>query len=248
MLGSIQGKKRMNSEFESASDRLDKGPLRSRENRPNRGRFGLYAEGCGVFSLYLSPTHAPALLAGLGPWVNNRVLAILGNTPDQPNGIPLKDGGVITSGEAVLQLRAPTEAVVFNRVPTPQQLNAQLPSTLLACPQGALPESLGAELAIIVPDPQHLIVLTRDRSLLLHLLSRFLNRNQSGSFPRIEGVAEDEILEAMAPWAWRTVAHTEFDGVQQLAIETMDSESHSGQELRWVAPKSGGYWRSGWSW
>jgi hypothetical protein len=61
-------------------------------------------------------------------------------------------------------------------------------------------------------------------------------------------VAEDEILEAMAPWAWRTVAHTEFDGVQQLAIETMDSESHSGQELRWVAPKSGGYWRSGWSW
>jgi hypothetical protein len=240
----------MNSEFESAADFLEKGLRRSGQASSSDSRFGLYEEGGGVFSLYLSPIHVPVLLAGLNPWVTNRVVAILGATPKAPKGIPLGDGGVITSADALLHLSAPAEAVVFRNTPTPQEINAQLPSSLLACPQGSLPSNLNAEFAVILPDAQHVIVLTRDRSLLLHLLSRFLNRKHSNAFPRIEGLAEEEILESIAPWAWRQVHHTEVDGVQQLAIETMSPE-HDGEQrqpLCWVAPKTGGYWRSGWTW
>jgi len=240
----------MNSEFESATDFLEKGLRRSGQIRSNARRFGLYEEGGGVFSLYLSPVHLPALLAGLNPWVKNRVVAILGATPTPPQGIPLGDGGVISSADALLHLTAPAEAVVFRNTPTPQEINAQLPSSLLACPQGSLPADLGAEFALILPDAQHAIVLTRDRSLLLHLLGQFLNRKHSPVFPRIEGLAEEEILECIAPWAWRRVHHTVVDGVQQLAIDTMNSENDGEpqQQLRWVAPKNGGYWRSGWAW
>ncbi len=240
----------MNSEFESAADLLENGLGRSGPARSGDRRFGLYEEGEGVLSLYLSPMHLPVLLSGLNPWVKNRVVAILGATPRPPKGIPLGDGGVIASADALLDLSAPAEAVVFRNTPTPQEINSQLPSSLLACPQGSLPANLNAEFALILPDDHHVIVLTRDRSLLLHLLSRFLNRKHSNSFPRIEGLAEEEILESIAPWTWRQVRLTEVDGVQQLAIDTMNPE-HEGeyrQQLRWVAPKTGGYWRSGWTW
>jgi hypothetical protein len=213
-------------------------------------RFGLYYEGEGVTSLYLSPVDLPDLLSCLGPWVEDRIVAILDASSSLPQGIRLQGGGVIASAEAVLDLKSPIEAVVFREAPSPSEVNALLPSSLLACPQGALPEALAAEFALIVPDAKNVILLTRDRNLLLQILSQFLRRKHGPAFPRIEGLAEEEILEYLEPWAWRQVSRSEIDGVQRLAIDTVDQgdKTNHTSRLEWVAPLDGGFWRSGWSW
>jgi hypothetical protein len=240
----------MQRETDSTAKSADELGYTPNQNSFIGDRFGLYNEGEGVTSLYLSPVDLPDLLSCLGPWITDRVVAILGATPSLPRGIRLEDGGVITSAEAVLDLKSPVEAVVFREAPSPRELNSLLPSSLLACPQGALPEALAAEFALIVPDAKNVILLTRDRNLLLRILSQFLRRKHGASFPRIEGLAEDEILEFLEPWAWRQVSRSETGGVQRMAIDTVDQGDKTTltSRLEWVAPLDGGFWRSGWSW
>ena len=243
----------MQGEQEGASPDV----LRGRTERSLTGdlhssRFGLYDEGNGVFSLYLSPIHLPTALQALRAWTVDRVVAVLGPGEIPVGAIPVRGGGYVTSADAILDLDAPSEAVVFSHAPSAAELDGLLPSSLLACPQGALPEVLGAEFGLILPDSKHMILLTRDRSLLLHVLELFLNHHHGAGkqLPRIEGPAGEEILESIEPWAWRRVSCSEEGGVQRMAIETMDSERSSGvsNRLEWVAPVDGGYWRSGWSW
>jgi hypothetical protein len=240
----------MQRDKDSAAKTADELGYRPKQNLFKGDRFGLYDEGEGVTSLYLSPVDLTDLLSCLGPWVEDRIVAILDGSPSLPGGIRLQGGGVIAGAEAVLDLKSPTEAVVFRDTPSPKELNALLPSSLLACPQGALPEILAAEFALIIPDPKNVILLTRDRNLLIKVLSQFLNRKHGSAFPRIEGLPEEEILEYLEPWAWRQVSRSEDGGVQRMAIDTIDQgdqENHTSR-LEWVAPLDGGFWRSGWSW
>jgi len=243
----------MQGEQEGASP----GGVREREARAypddlDSSRFGLYDEGNGVFSLYVSPTHLPTILRSLLPWTQDKVVAVLGPGEIPAGAIPVRGGGYVASAEAVFDLDSPSEAVVFSHAPSAAELDHLLPSSLLACPQGALPKALGAEFGIIVPDPKHIVLLTRDRALLLHVLEVFLNQHHGTGkrLPRIEGLAGKEILESIDPWAWRRVSCAEIGGVQRMAIETMDSERGSvvSERLDWVAPVDGGFWRSGWSW
>jgi hypothetical protein len=252
MLASKQGN-RMQGEQEGASPNgLREAEMGEHSDALDTSRFGLYEEGDGVISLYLSPIHLPALLSGLGPWTRDKVVAVLGAGKLPEGAIPIQNGGYIASADAILEIEAPAEAVIFSHAPSAAELNSILPSSLLACPQGALPKSLGAQFAVVAPDAKHLILLTRDRSLLLHILEHFLNlRHAHGRvLPRIEGTACEEILASMEPWAWRRLSRSEEDGVQRMALETVDSEAGFTvtDRVSWVAPMDGGYWRSGWSW
>jgi len=240
----------MQREKDSTAKPADELEYTRTEDVSKGDRFGLYYEGEGVTSLYLSPVDLPDLLSCLGPWVEDRVVAVLEASPSLPSGIRLQGGGVIASAEAVLDLQHPAEAVIFQEAPSPKQLNAILPSSLLACPQGALPEALSAEFALIIPDAKNVILLTRDRDLLIEVLSQFLKRKHGSAFPRIEGLAGEEILEYLEPWAWRQVSHSEDGGVQRMAIDTVDQgdKVNHTSRLEWVAPLEGGFWRSGWSW
>jgi|GEM_PF-3202011 len=231
------------------------GSLKRREHQDDSGekphRFGLYDEGNGVYSLYLSHPKTEQILQALRPWCEEKVLTII-SLSKQPTGFLRRPSGVaLGPAEQLWEISAPCEAIVFENAPTEQDINRFLPSSLLACPQGALPEPIGAILGVIIPDPRHMILLARDKQILLHALEQFLEPTSDipRQKPRIEGVASEEILTCIEAWAWRSATLSQKDGVQRMRIDTLTNES-SGQEpesIEWVAPREGGYWRTGWT-
>ena len=211
-------------------------------------RFGIYEEGDGVFSLYLPEVNAPALLNTLATLAEDKTLCVLSGSRMPSAGIPIGLGGAIFSATALSELEAPSESVIFEGPPNPAEINRCLPSSLMACPQGALPERLSAAFAVIFPDPKHLILLAPDPGLLFAILQHHLSLSGIGiqTDTRIEGALQGEILKKLEPWSWREVQHEVQSGVQRLQIATLGAENE--ESLEWVAPRKGGYWRSGWSW
>jgi len=214
-------------------------------------RFGLYDEGGGVYSLYLSQPRTQQILQALQPWCEENILTIT-SLARHPVGFLRRPSGVaLGPAEQLGELSAPCEAIVFEKAPTEAEINRHLPSSLLACPQGALPEQMHAVFGIILPDPNHLILLARDKDILLHTLEQFLEPASEipRQKPRIEGVASEEILTCIDAWAWRCATLSERNGVQKMRIDTLNNETEgqTSESIEWVAPRDGGYWRTGWS-
>ena len=231
------------------------GSLKRQEDQGDVGekpyRFGLYDEGGGVYSLYLSHPNTHQLLRALLPWCEDKVLAITSPSRNPVGFLQRSFGLALGPAEQLHEISAPCEAIVFNKAPTEKDINRFLPSSLLACPQGALPPQMDATLAIILPDPQHLILLARNKKILLCSLEKFLEPVSEipRQKPRIEGVASEEILACIDAWAWRSVTLSQKDGVQKMRIDTLSNETteQCSESIEWVAPRDGGYWRTGWS-
>ena len=214
-------------------------------------RYGVYEEGGGVLSLYL-PTHqGAALLQSIEAWAAQRVLVLLSGSQKPHAGIPLPNGNSVYSAEALPELVAPAEAVVFDHCPDTTKMDMCLPSSLLAFPHQALPQHLGAQLGVVMPDKHHVVLLSRDQRVLMPILLAHLGLDANISdTPVIGQELRDQMLGPIPSWSWRQVRHNRSSGFQTLEIETLHGEPclESNDALKWVAPLQRGFWRSGWSW
>jgi hypothetical protein len=218
--------------------------------------FGVYDEGDGVRSLYLHPTAAIRLGAALLPICLGGRLAVLSDHAALPGASPLNFGGWLAPGEAVLKLQAPLEIALVDDGVTAEQVDRLLPASVLAFPDRALPEELGARFALVMSDPFHAVVLSRDpvvlRACLRSLISDLaaVSLDPEVALPDVPESALDELLEPMDDGDWCRVRATERRRYRLLEVDSLPTSPAEAASSRatWVADRGGGAWRAGWRW
>jgi hypothetical protein len=235
---------------------LDEGARSEREIRSDQdsalATFGLYKEGNGVLSLYLSPTRPRLLTSLLYAQARNRNVVVYSPLPAPAGCRDLPAGGWIGDGEEILGLSEPVEAVVLDMLPEVEKIDRELPASLLAHPEAALPESLGAKVALCLLDPSHGVVLSRDPKILEHCMSAHLQwlLTKAGvtDVPDI-GSCMEAMMVPQDSWSWWNVHFSQHRKYQTLDFTLNDDLGDQDvAPVRWVAPRTGGWWRQGWSW
>jgi hypothetical protein len=212
--------------------------------------FAVYDEGNGTRSLYLAPTSARELGRALYPVAMGNQLAVLTPLPAPAGCQELPGGGWLGPGRAILGLREPVQVAVVGPHATPAAINAELPGSILASPQHALPESLGVRVALDAEATRHAIVLARETGLLAACLETVLERcaeeGLSRLAPRITDAALDDLLEPIQPGHWRRVVARDRGRYHVLEIETA-SAAEVFDRKTWVANVQGGQWNPDWA-
>ncbi len=212
--------------------------------------FAVYDEGNGTRSLYLAPTTARELGSALYPAALGNQLAVLTPLPAPAGCRPLPGGGWLGPGRAILGLREPVQVAVVGPHVTPAAVDHELPGSILASPQHALPESLGARVALDAEATQHAIVLARDTDLLAACLETVLERCTEEGLdrlaPRITDRALGDLLEPIQPGHWRRAVARDRGRYHVLEIETA-SAAEVLDRRTWVANVQGGQWNPDWA-
>jgi hypothetical protein len=218
-------------------------------------RFGLYDEGEGVHSLYLSPIDAQTVTNALFQHSQEAQLVV-----SSPLAVP-KDCQRISRGvwmgpaQQFLELTAPIEALVLDAPPANiNELETQLPASLLGNPNAALPKHYGARFALCMLDGRHAVILSRDSQVFASALGALIvqleNAQGVAEPPHISATAMNSLLEPLEPWNWCEIefgVHQRFQTLDIMLVNGMaDGKRDTG--MRWVAPKDGGWWRTGWTW
>ncbi len=219
-----------------------------------RGRgaawFAVYDEGNGARSLYLAPTSARELGAALYPAALGNQLAVLTPLPAPSGCRPLPGGGWLGPGRAILGLREPVQVAVVGPQATPAAISHELPGSILAAPQHALPESLGVRVALDAEATRHAIVLSRETSLLAACLETVLERCAEEGLarlaPRITDPALEALLQPIPPGHWRRAMAVDRGRYHVLEIETA-SAAEVLDRRTWVANVQGGQWNPDWA-
>jgi hypothetical protein len=183
--------------------------------------FGVYDEGAGVLSLYLSPLRAELLVEVVGQ--------------------------AAPASSAVCLSEVPQELIWLERGLGVDELG-RLPSSLLAHPQSALPE--GARAAAVFTEADHAVVLSREPPLLAACLGVLVEEALPDRSSELPGQALLDLVVPMAAHEFCEIHFDGRRRYRLLVLDTRDSQQ-SGKvvaESRWVARGSGGRWRTGWSW
>lgn len=218
-------------------------------------RFGLYDEGDGVYSLYLSPIDARAVTSAL--FEHSREASLIVSSPlAVPEHCQRISRGVwMGPARQLLGLMAPVEALVLDAPPAQiEELETQLPASLLGNPNLALPLQYGARFAVCMLDGMHAVVLSRDESVFASALGALIGQLEDTRGvtepPHISTAAMHSLMEPLEPWNWCELelgVHRRFHTLDITLVDGMaDGERNTG--MRWVAPKDGGWWRTGWTW
>ena len=223
---------------------------RADDTTPTRkGGVGVYDEGDGVTSLYLSPVAPTFFVRGLQAWAESCAVVVFSNeTPPNETEI-LPNGGWIGGPEQLCDTNIPTEMVVFEQKPSAEQIETKMPCSILANPTAALPKSLSPKFAVAITDNKHVVVLSRDRALLKAALAGFMDSTWGVRVNSSTNRAIGDLLEPIEHTAWTNISDASSERFQSIRMETFDSESGDAiKETRLVAPLDSEDWRAGWSW
>ncbi len=236
----------MISQAESAA----RSRLLVRERARGSAWFAVYDEGGGTRSLYLGSTGARELGAALYPTALGSQLAVLTPLPAPAGCQPLPGGGWLGPGRAILGLREPVQAVLVGPHVTPAAVSAEMPASILASPQHALPESLGALVALDAEAIRDAIVLSRDPEILAACLETVIERCTEEALsrlaPRITDSALESLLEPLQPGQWRRAVARDRGRYNVLEIETASTTEILDRRV-WVANAKGGQWNPDWA-
>jgi hypothetical protein len=212
--------------------------------------FAVYDEGNGTRSLYLTPTSARELGAALYSVALGNQLAVLTPLPAPAGCTPLPGGGWLGPGRAILGLREPVQIAVVGPQATAESIGRAMPGSILASPQHALPDVLGARVALDAEASGHAIVLSKETGILAACLETVLERCVEQGLgrlaPRIPPSALETLLEPIAPGQWHRAWTHDAGRYHVLKIET----ATAGQVLdrrSWVANLQGAQWNAGWT-
>ena len=213
--------------------------------------FSAHDEGQDCRSLFLAPADLPALLGALAPFASGGTLAVLSPLPAPIGCWPLPSGGWLGPAEALYGLHAPVEVMVVRHDVTPSEVERHAPASLLACPEHALPEELGARFALILTPEGHAIVLARSAAPLRAVLGAQLLGAGHASFgrgtPGLDDDSLDELIEPLHFADWRRAAFERHSRYRLLRVDTC-GETGCERTRSWVGPLDRGDWRSDWSW
>ena len=216
---------------------------------PNKGGVGVYDEGDGVTSLYLSPVAPTFFVRGLQAWAESCAVVVFSNDTPPKESEPLQSGGWIGGPEQLRDTNIPTEMVVFEKKPSREQIETKMPCSILSNPSAALPKALSTKFAVAITDDKHVVVLSRDRALLKAALAGFMDSTWGVRINSSKSCGLGDLLEPIAHTAWTNISNTNSERFQSLSMETFDSESgDSISETRLVAPLDSEDWRVGWTW
>lgn len=217
--------------------------------------FGVYDEGEGTLSLYLHDV-LPADVAGLAQSLadDSQVLVLTPGPP--PSGARAVEGGGWTGGvDCLPYARPPFEALFFDGQVSPEDLLDRLPSCLLAAPDSALPEELGARAALVVDERGEAVVLSRQPELLARCLAPSLEQTLRAALhgeelPTASVEALTTLIAPMEDAAWCQLTVEEYGHYRALVVEIRDGQQggRTVDRSHWVAPRRGGSWRTDWSW
>ncbi len=153
-------------------------------------------------------------------------------------------------GRAILGLREPVQAAVVGPHVTPEEIAQTLPSSILAAPQHALPESLGAQVCLDAEASCHAVVLSRDLEVLGACLETVLERCAEQGLdrlaPRITPQALQDLLKPLVPGQWHRASTRDAGRYHVLEIETVSAGDVLDQQT-WVAQVQGQQWNAGWA-
>ncbi len=183
--------------------------------------FGVYDEGAGVLSLYLSPLRSELLVDVVSQAAPASSPVCLSEAPQEL---------IWLEGElGVFELEA-------------------LPSSLLASPDLALPA--GARAAAVFMEQDHAVVLSREPSLLAACLGVLVEEALPDRFTELPSQALLDLVVPMAAHEFCEIHFDGRRRYRLLVMDTRDSQQAGKvvSEARWVARGTHGRWRSGWSW
>jgi len=216
---------------------------------PRKGGVGVYDEGNGVTSLYLSPVAPKFFVRGLQAWADSCTVVVFSNETPPEKAEPLPNGGWIGGPEQLTETVIPTEMIVFEKRPSLEQIETKMPASILAHPNAALPETLSPKFAVAITDNRHVVVLSRDQTLLKAALAGFMDSTWGVRVNSSTNNALSDLLEPIEHTSWTHISSSNSERFQSLRIETIDSESGSPiDEQRLVAPLDSQDWRNGWTW
>ncbi len=219
---------------------------RQQDNGPATGShrplaFGIYDEGNGVRSLYLSGVPSRYVARSVLPFAADGVLAVLSPLPPPEGCQPLPAGGWMGPGERVLGIREPVEVLVLDGPVEPRAIDRSLPGSLLARPDLAVPEGLGARFALVLEPPDQAVVLARRDGPLAAVVAAGLTlaarRALGPAAPLVAPGQVGDLLHPVEAGAWRRVTPRAGPRFATLRIETLDSEADGARldDLVWVA-------------
>lgn len=207
--------------------------------------FGVYQAGPNL-ELDLTPSGLPALVEALGLPPGDVAVVL-----EDERGAREPRLGVWAD---LPSLGTELEAVHLPAsVPRALAARLDLPSPLLASPEGAVPTELGSSVAISLHDGCHGSVITPDPALLARCLRSFLEEyivaaiDGDVDLPALPDDVLAPLLEPLPVGAWYGLHFEARRRYWTLEARLHDPE---GADLvhRWVCSGEGGRWRVGWSW
>ncbi len=236
----------MESLFPTVLDRgEDRSPRHDDEAPLLGGAFGVYDEGDGLFSLYLTPIDAACLARALDALDLGGSLVDV--TPERGPG-PVRP----VSREALPMLADPLELVHATSLDeAPDE-----PVTLMVAPHHLIDRDGRSVLGFSLHDRDHGCLYTRDPRVLEAVLTTWLAQivdtlAAPGSGPPIPEHTLASVMAPLPPQAWRQVVLERSSRFWSLDLSAKAADA-MGQtdaidDLTWVGGP-GRAWRAGWSW
>ncbi|MFH1466718.1 MAG: hypothetical protein ABIO70_20195 [Pseudomonadota bacterium] len=218
--------------------------------------FAVERESARVWSMRFVPVGPAQLAPSLRIAAGDRLLLLSGGGPTAVYAPRLRRGVPLVPATLLPRLRAPVELVHVPRGFASRIAFDEIPTSLLADPEAALPMGWASRFALSIQDGCHGVVYTTDPELLRSCLRSFLQAYQHGVLGADIALPPmpDRLLEPlMVPRAPDTYVEVSFDpgsrfwSMEHCVLEA-GSENPVQEPVRWVCEGAGGSWRVGWSW
>jgi hypothetical protein len=218
--------------------------------------FAVERESRRVWSLRVVPAGPAQLAGGLGLVAGDRLLLLSGGGPMAVYAPRLARGVPMVPGTLLPRLQAPVELIHVPRGRGGRVALGEIPTSLLADPEAAVPEAWGSRFAISIQDGCHGVVYAAELALLRTCLRSFLQAYQRAvvgadlALPPMPDALLEPLLEPRAPDHYVEVSFE--PGPRYWTMEhcvlAAGSERPVQDPTRWVSEGAGGTWRAGWSW
>jgi len=126
----------------------------------------------------------------------------------------------------------------------------ELPATVLADSDSAVPDALGSRLAVSFTDECHGVFISPDRRLLARILAGYLEaftRAASGS-DRVPAIPPEFLTATLTPRSPGDWNEARFVRRERYWVLEMQENGLGTVLRRWITEGPAGHWRQGWSW